>query len=106
MSNLNGLPNLISMTVLAKLLDLCESLALYIVDKNQQILYWNRGAEQLSGLGCKKVIGKPCLPEYVITDNNDNQEQLVKISRANGNTIEVRKLFEFYIIKRVILLVV
>ena len=80
-----------NMTVLAKLLDLCESLAMYIVDKNQQILYWNRGAEQLSGLGCKKVIGKLCLPEYVITDNNDNQEQLVKISRVNGNTIEVKK---------------
>jgi PAS domain S-box-containing protein len=62
-----------NMTVLAKLLDLCESLAIYIVDKNQQILYWNRGAEQLSGLGCKKVIGKPCLLEYVITDKNDNK---------------------------------
>ncbi len=77
--------------LLSNLFDLCESTAIYIVDKNQQVLYWSLGMEELSGLRQENVVGKACLQEYVIVDSGNNQEQLVKIPGANGNKIEVKK---------------
>lgn len=50
--------------------------------------------EELSGLRQEDVFGNVCLREYMITNVSNHQEQLVKLSRANGNKIEVKKLFE------------
>ena len=79
-------------TLLVKMLALCDSAPVYIVNGNQQVLYWSLGMENLSGLREDDVVGKSCLQEYAITDANNNQEQFVKISRADGNKIEVKKV--------------
>lgn len=50
--------------------------------------------EELSGLRQEDVAGKSCLQEYVITDAANNQEQLVKLSRDDGNKIEVKKVVQ------------
>ncbi len=50
--------------------------------------------EELSGLRQEDVIGKPCLPEYAITEASNNQEQFVKLSGAEGNKIEVKKIVQ------------
>ena len=50
--------------------------------------------EELSGLRQENVVEKSCLREYVITDASNNQEQFVKISRADGNKIEVKKVVQ------------
>ncbi|HEY5138147.1 MAG TPA: sigma 54-interacting transcriptional regulator, partial [Methylococcales bacterium] len=77
--------------LLVKMLDLCDSVPVYIVDSGQKVLYWSLGMEELSGLLQEDVAGKSCLHEYAITVDGNNQEQLVKISGADGNKIEVKK---------------
>jgi len=75
-----------------KLLDLCDVAALYIVDRDQQVIHWSRGAEQLSGLNAEDVTGKPCLQEYVITEGGDHQKRLIKLVQADGHEIELNKM--------------
>jgi PAS domain S-box-containing protein len=81
-------------TLLVKMLALCDSVPVYIVTRNQQILYWSLGMEKLTGLQKVDVVGKSCSQEYAITDNDNNQEQFVKISRTDGNKIEVKKVVQ------------
>ncbi|MDD5580928.1 MAG: sigma-54 dependent transcriptional regulator [Methylobacter sp.] len=78
--------------LLSNLLDLCESTCIYIVDKNQQVLYWSLGMEKLSGSRQEDVVGKSCLPECTIVDANEADEQLIKLSQANSSKIELKKM--------------
>ncbi|MDO9169578.1 MAG: sigma 54-interacting transcriptional regulator [Methylobacter sp.] len=75
-----------------KLLALCDVVGLYIVDRDQQIVHWSQGAEQLSGLKADDSTGKTCLPEYAITDGSDHQKQLIKSSKSDQYNIELQKL--------------
>jgi transcriptional regulator with PAS, ATPase and Fis domain len=81
-----------SSTLLVKMLDLFDSASVYIVNSDQQVLYWSLGMEALSGLRQEDVVGKSCLSEYEVTEAGNNPEQLVKISGADGNKIEVKKV--------------
>ncbi len=90
-------------TLLFKMLDLCDTEPVYLVDKDQQVLYWSLGMEKLSGLPKDEVIGKVCLPEYAITEGSDNEEQRVKISLADGDKVEVKKMFKFYMARKAFL---
>lgn len=69
-----------------KLVDLCETSGLYIVDHKQRIIYWSQGAEELSKLKADEVEGNICLPEYAITEDSNQTIQhktgLHKISRV------------------------
>jgi transcriptional regulator with PAS, ATPase and Fis domain len=78
-------------TLLSNLLDLYESAGVYIVDKNQQVLYWSLGLEKLSGLRQEDVIGKTCLPEYTIVDASSDKTRLIKLSQADGSKIGLNK---------------
>ncbi|MGZ5043410.1 MAG: sigma-54 interaction domain-containing protein [Methylobacter sp.] len=75
-----------------KLLALCDVAALYIVDRNQQVIHWSQGAEQLSGLYAKDVTGKPCKQEYAITDNDDHRKQLITVFQTDGSKVELEKI--------------
>jgi len=81
-----------SATIFSKMLVLCDCAALYVIDKEQQLLYWSPGAEQLSGLKVEDVIGKACSQEYAISDTNENNELLIKLAHAEGHKIEVKKV--------------
>ncbi|MCK9396435.1 MAG: sigma 54-interacting transcriptional regulator [Methylobacter sp.] len=74
-----------------KLLELCDGAGLYIVDRDQQVIHWSRGAELLSGLKAEDVTGKPCLQEYVIADGGDHKKQLIKLFQAGGHSLELEK---------------
>jgi PAS domain-containing protein len=78
-------------TLLLNLLDLYESAGVYIVDKNQQVLYWSLGLEKLSGLRQEDVVGKTCLPECTIIDASSDKTQLIKLSQADGSKIGLNK---------------
>ncbi|CAA9892033.1 PAS modulated sigma54 specific transcriptional regulator, Fis family [Candidatus Methylobacter favarea] len=93
-NNFNWLAQFDSATLLAKMLELCDSAAVYSVNKDQEILYWNRGMEKLSGLRREDVVGKSCRQEYVMTEASSNQEQLIKIGRTDGSKIEVKKVIQ------------
>jgi transcriptional regulator with PAS, ATPase and Fis domain len=75
-----------------KLLALCDVAGLYIVDRDQQIVHWSRGAEQLTGLKAGDITGKSCLQEYAISDGGDHKKQLIKSSQADGHNIELQKI--------------
>jgi len=83
-----------STTLLVNMLELLSSAPLYIVNKDQQVLYWSLGMEELSGLRQQDVVGKSCLQEYKMTDADNNQKELVKISGADGNKIEIKKVVQ------------
>ncbi len=93
-NNLAWLAQFECSTLLVKMLALCGSAPVYIVDNNQQVLYWSLGMKELSGLRQEDVVGKPCLPEYAITEAGNSQEQLVKLSGVDGSKIEVKKVVQ------------
>ncbi len=75
-----------------KLLALCDVAGLYIVDRDQQVVHWSRGAEQLTGLESGDITGKTCLSEYAITEAGEHKKQLIKSSQAGGHKIELEKI--------------
>ena len=75
-----------------KLLALCDIAGLYIVDRDQQVIHWSQGAEQLSGLKAAYITSKPCLQEYAISESGDYQKQLIKTFKADGQEIELNKI--------------
>ncbi|TAN65101.1 MAG: AAA family ATPase [Methylobacter sp.] len=75
-----------------ELLGLCDSAGLYIVNQDQQIVHWSQGAEQLSGLKSVEVAGKPCLPEYAITEDSHHKTQRIKLCKMNQPDIELQKI--------------
>jgi transcriptional regulator with PAS, ATPase and Fis domain len=77
-----------------RLLDLCDSEAIYIVDKDQKVLHWSDGAEKLTGFSHEDIIDRPSLPEFMITDVNESKEQPLKLSHADGHIIEVKKIVQ------------
>jgi len=56
------LEELDSRSSFAALLEICQSLAFYIVDREQNLLYWSPGAERLTG----SHPGETCPPEFRI----------------------------------------
>jgi transcriptional regulator with PAS, ATPase and Fis domain len=77
-----------------KLLTLCDDSGLYIVDRDQQVVHWSRGAEQLTGLKAGDLAGKTCLPEYAITEGGEHKKQLIKLPQAEGHKIELGKIIQ------------
>jgi transcriptional regulator with PAS, ATPase and Fis domain len=79
-------------TLLSKMLGLCEMTAIYIVDKNQQVIYWNPGMERLTGLRLEEVIAKACLAEYALVSADDDKTQSIRLTQANGDKIALKKV--------------
>ena len=80
-----------SMELLSKILDLNESAGIYIVDKNQQVLYWGQGMEAFSGITREDIIGKTSLKEFTIVAASSDKEQLVELPETNGNKIKLKQ---------------
>ncbi len=78
--------------LLSKIIDLCDPVGIYIVDKDQQVIYWSPIAEKLSGLNFEDIIGKICLQEYTIIDTSEHKEQLINLTHADGHKIEAKKV--------------
>ena len=81
-------------TLLIKMLDLFYSASVYIVNSDQQVLYWSPGMEKLTGLRQEYVVGKSCLQELMIKDSGNSLEQLIRITGKNGNLIDVKNGFQ------------
>ncbi|MCF7964482.1 MAG: sigma 54-interacting transcriptional regulator [Methylobacter tundripaludum] len=75
-----------------KLLGLCDGTGLYIVDRDQRVVHWSQGAEQLSGLKAADVTGHPCLQEYAITEAGDHKKQRIQSFKTDGRRVELRKI--------------
>ncbi len=88
-----------SETLLSKLLDLGESVGIYIVDKNQQVLYWSQDLERLTGLRLEDVVGKPCLAECTIDAVGSDKATLIILTQANRSKIELKKTVQILLDK-------
>jgi transcriptional regulator with PAS, ATPase and Fis domain len=78
---------------LSKLLDVCSTANLYIVDKEQRILFWSSGMENLTGLKQEVTIGNICLPECIISSSNIDK-QLIQLPNSNGSHKSVNKIIQ------------
>ncbi len=77
--------------MLLDMLELFGSACIYLVDSQQQVLYWSLGMEKLTGKKQDEVIGRVCLPEFVIKETTDSTMQLIRLAPKNGKTIETNK---------------
>jgi transcriptional regulator with PAS, ATPase and Fis domain len=76
-------------TVFMSLLTLCANEAIYIVDKNQQLVYWSPGAEKLAGISQDEISINPYRPEIAITDG-DARQQVILLS-SDGQQVRLNK---------------
>lgn len=77
--------------VVKKMTDLCDSAAFFIVDRNQRILKWSKGAGKLSGYSREDMLGQPCLEACKISESKQVVKGQIKLRRADGKQIEVDK---------------
>lgn len=77
--------------VLLDLLELFDPTCFYLVDSQQQVLYWSLGMEKLTGNNQSEMVGSTCFPEFVIDGTAGNSKQLIKLVPQNGKTIEVNQ---------------
>ena len=67
--------------LLVKMLELCDFTNMYIVDKDQRVLYWSQGMETVTGL---LALNQHCPAEFHITANSPSETRLTNI---NANKI-------------------
>lgn len=77
--------------ILNKMMDLCDTSSIYIVDRNQLVIHWGNEMEKLSGIQRDDAIGNPCLNILNITELSDTKEALIKLPRNGGYVIKVKK---------------
>ncbi|NOU23749.1 MAG: sigma-54-dependent Fis family transcriptional regulator [Methyloglobulus sp.] len=82
--------------VLLDLLELFDPTCFYLVDSQQQVLYWSLGMEKLTGNNQSEMVGSTCFPEFVIDGTAGNSKQLIKLVPQNGKTIEMNKSVKFF----------
>ncbi len=75
-------------------LTLFDNEAFYVLDSQQQVLYWSLGVEQLTGLNADDVVGKPCSSIYSVKDDAIDNSYLINITMPEGSTTQVRQFVE------------
>ena len=75
-------------------LTLFDNEAFYVLDSQQQVLYWSLGVEQLTGLNADDVVGKPCVSIYSVKDDAIDNSYLINITMPEGSTTQVRQFVE------------
>jgi PAS domain S-box-containing protein len=63
-------PELLQAGLLGALLEQIEE-GLYLVDRERRIVYWNRGAERISGYLAQEVVGRQCHADLLMHCNAD-----------------------------------
>ena len=87
----NWLHSFESQNVIQQMTELCDINAMFIVDQQHRIILWSSGAEKLLALKQDEVLGKLCAVDYDILENPVNQQQDLKLNRADGQTIAVKQ---------------
>ncbi len=80
--------------LLVPFLTLFDNEAFYVLDSQQQVLYWSLGVEQLTGLNADDVVGKPCVSIYSVKDDAIDNSYLINITMPEGSTTQVRQFVE------------
>ncbi len=75
--------------VVKALTELCDLTAFLIIDSDQRIVEWSRGAEKLSGYQRNQMLGEPCLDAFKINESEQVNQARVKLLRTDGKRIEI-----------------
>lgn len=87
----NWLQDFESRNVIQQMAELCDTSAMFVVDKNHRVILWSSGAEKLLSLKQSEVLGKLCASEYDISESLEKQQQSLELIRADGQTIAVKQ---------------
>ena len=87
----NWLQNFESHDVIHHMAELCDTNAMFIVDKQHRIILWSSGAEKLLSLNQSEVLGKTCATEYDIEESEKKQHKSLELNRADGQIIAVKQ---------------
>ena len=72
-----------------KMVDEVEDYAIILLDKNGNILNWNKGAEKIKGYKAKEIIGKNFTLFYTKEDQlRKRPEELLELAGKKGKTID------------------
>lgn len=85
------LKNLKIHDVIEHMTELCDTSAMFIIDKQHQIVLWSSGAEKLLSLKSSDVIGSLCPVEYDISEHIEKQQKTLELKRFNGQMIAVKQ---------------
>ncbi|MGR9101069.1 MAG: sigma-54 interaction domain-containing protein [Gammaproteobacteria bacterium] len=77
--------------IVARLLDLLDRSALCLVDRDQRILYWSRGAEQMLGLSRNDAVGRVCPEPCRVSGTDAAATERVRLRRNDGGEVEAEK---------------
>ncbi|MGR8941578.1 MAG: sigma-54 interaction domain-containing protein [Gammaproteobacteria bacterium] len=76
---------------LTSLLDLSQSLALYMVDNDMRVRYWSPTLEKLTGRSAADIVGEPCPPDYAIDQDGERQIQTLLVNQAENGPITLNQ---------------
>lgn len=76
--------------LIANLLALCGQVGFYLVNKDQQIIFWSDEAENLTGYKQADVMGKPSLPIFAAREDTDGGG-VIKLTKADGSKCLLKK---------------
>ncbi|MCX7099450.1 MAG: sigma 54-interacting transcriptional regulator [Methylococcales bacterium] len=74
-----------SQTLLFKLLALCGNASIYLVDGEQQVMYWGDGMVRLTGLPAEDMLGQTCPAPYRIIATDGEQAQSLMVAGHQVN---------------------
>lgn len=74
---------------LQQLLDLCTDEAIYMINHQQQVIYWSSGMEQLTGFKQSELLTQVCANEYRVIKSNSTE--LITLHHAQGHSIQIKK---------------
>jgi PAS domain-containing protein len=83
----NWLKDFESQDIIQQMAELCDTSAMFVVDKHHRVILWSSGAEKLLCLKQSEVLGKSCAIEYDISESFKNQQQSLELKRAKSATI-------------------
>ncbi len=83
-------------TLFLKMLALCDHEAIFLVDRNQRVLYWSQGTQTLTGWSAKERVGQICLPECQIAAAISSKDHLIQLPKADGSTVLLKQSVQLF----------
>jgi len=77
--------------VIQQMTELCDTSAMFIVDKQHRIILWSSGAENLLCLKQSEVLDTLCPVDYDIAESLEKQQQTLELKRQDGHVIKVKQ---------------
>ncbi len=75
------------------LLNFCESAGVYIVNNNQQVIYWNQALTHLTGISSNTVLHQHCPGQFHI-DHNQHQTTKILSVKLTDKEVELTQYSE------------